>query len=99
MFFASSLRLFHGSVRENLYFLLKASKYIREIPSPRMLFQPLAWIAPSKMDFPPSWIMRAGSAFNWFPRPVQVGQAPKGLLKENIRGVSSSMEIPQSSQA
>ena len=32
--------------------------------------------APSKMDFSPSCTMRAGSAFNWFPRPVQVGQAP-----------------------
>ncbi len=40
-----------------------------------------------------------GSAFIWLPSPVQVGQAPKGLLKENIRGESSSMEMPQSSQA
>ena len=33
------------------------------------------------------------------PRPVQAGHAPKGLLNENIRGVSSSMDTPQSSQA
>ena len=99
MSFASRLRLSHGSVRENLYFLLRASKYIREMPSPRTLFQPLAQIAPSRMDLLPSGTMMAGSAFSWLPRPVQVGQAPKGLLKENIRGVSSSMEMPQSSQA
>ena len=72
--------------QENLYFLLRASKYIREMPSPRTLFQPLAQIAPSRMDLLPSGTMMAGSAFNWLPRPVQVGQAPKGLLKENIRG-------------
>ena len=30
---------------------------------------------------------------------MQVGQAPKGLLNENIRGVNSSMDTPQSSQA
>ena len=33
------------------------------------------------------------------PVPVQVGQAPYGLLNENMRGVNSSMEIPQSSHA
>ena len=33
------------------------------------------------------------------PSPVQAGQAPKGLLKENALGVISSNEIPQSTQA
>ena len=33
------------------------------------------------------------------PRPEQAGQAPKGELKENIRGASSSMLMPQSGQA
>ena len=99
MSFASLLRLSQGSVRENLYFLLRASKYIREMPSPRILFQPLAEMAPSSRDLLPSCTMRAGSAFSWLPSPMQVGQAPKGLLKENMRGVSSSMEMPQSSQA
>ena len=69
------------------------------MPSERMEAQPVAVMAPSRMDLLPSGMMRAGSAFNCRPRPVQVGQAPKGLLKENRRGVSSSMEIPQSSQA
>jgi len=29
------------------------------------------------------------------PSPVQVGQAPWGLLKEKLRGAGSSMEMPQ----
>lgn len=33
------------------------------------------------------------------PRPVQLGQAPIGLLKENILGSNSGREMPQSSQA
>ena len=69
------------------------------MPSERMEAQPLAVMAPSKIDFEPSGMMRAGSAFSCTPRPMQVGHAPKGLLKENRRGVSSSMETPQSSQA
>ena len=64
-----------------------------------MLFQPEAVMAPSRMDSFLLGMIRSGSTFSWEPRPVQVGQAPKGLLKENIRGESSSMEMPQSSQA
>ena len=64
-----------------------------------MLFHPEAVMAPSRMDRFLLGMMRSGSTFSWLPRPVQVGQAPKGLLKENIRGVSSSMDTPQSSQA
>ena len=56
-------------------------------------------MAPSKMDRLSSGMISAGSVFSCIPRPVQVGQAPKGLLKENIRGVNSSIEMPQSSQA
>ena len=37
--------------------------------------------------------------FMRIPRPLHAGQAPNGLLKENIRGASSSMETPQSGQA
>ena len=69
------------------------------MPSERMEFHPGATMAPSRMDRLSSGRMMAGSAFSCIPRPVQVGQAPKGLLKENIRGVSSSMLMPQSSQA
>ena len=97
--FTSSLSSSKGWDRENLYRLLSASKYIRLMPSERMEAQPLAVIAPSRIDFDPSGIMRAGSVFSCTPSPVQVGHAPKGLLNENSRGVSSSMEMPQSSQA
>ena len=83
----------------NLYFLARASKYIREMPSDLMLFQPEAVMAPSRMDRFLLGMIRSGSIFIWEPSPMQVGQAPKGLLKENIRGVSSSMDTPQSSQA
>ena len=69
------------------------------MPPPRMLLQPLAVMAPSKRDLLGSDTIRAGSTFSWLPRPVQVGQAPKGLLKENSLGASSSMLMPQSSQA
>ncbi len=88
-----------GSVSLNLYFFARASKYIREMPSDLMWFQPEAVMAPSRMDRERLGRMRSGSIFIWLPRPVQAGQAPKGLLKENIRGVSSSMDTPQSSQA
>ena len=97
--FTASLSSLYGWRRENWYFLLSASKYLRLTPSERMDAQPGAVIAPSRMDLLSSGTMRAGSAFSCTPSPVQVGQAPKGLLKENSRGVSSSMERPQSSQA
>ena len=79
--------------------MLRASKYIREIPSERMEFHPVATTAPSRMDLLSSGITSVGSTFSCMPSPVQVGQAPKGLLKENSRGASSSMDTPQSSQA
>ena len=40
-----------------------------------------------------------GSIDRSTPSPEQVGQAPKGLLKENIRGSSSGKEIPCSGHA
>ena len=88
-----------GSVSLKRYLAARASKYIREMPSDLILFQPEAVMAPSRMDRDLLGMMSSGSTFIWAPRPVQVGQAPKGLLKENIRGVSSSMDTPQSSQA
>ena len=93
------VRFFQGVVSLNLYFFARASKYIRLMPSPRMLFHPEHWIAPSRMALSGSGMMRSGSTFSWLPSPVQAGQAPKGLLKENILGASSSMDTPQSSQA
>ena len=92
-------RSFTGVVSLKPYCLASASKYMREMESPFTLFQPEAEMAPSRMERPGLGMMRAGSTLSWLPRPVQVGQAPKGLLKENMRGASSSMEMPQSSQA
>ena len=86
-------------VSEKRYFFASASKYIREMESSRTLFQPEAVIAPSSTEREGSGITSAGSIWSWTPRPPHFGQAPKGLLKENSRGVSSSMEMPQSSQA
>ena len=43
--------------------------------------------------------MRSGSTFCSKPRPPQVGQAPKGLLKENSRGSISGMVKPETGQA
>ena len=76
MSFTWSLSSRQGVVSLKRYFFARASKYIREMPSPRMLFQPAAWMAPSRMDLFSSGMMRAGSTFSWLPRPVQVGQAP-----------------------
>ena len=88
-----------GVVSLKPYFFPMASKYIRAMESVFTFCQPETAMAPSRMDSRGLGMMRAGSAFIWLPRPVQVGQAPKGELKENIRGASSSMDTPQSSQA
>ena len=47
--------------------------------------------APALMLRPLSGITRSGSITSWVPRPVQVGQAPWGELKENERGSRSSI--------
>ena len=67
--------------------------------SPLALPQPGACMPPSRMDKLGFLTISAGSARSCVPSPEQVGQAPKGLLNENILGASSSMEMPQSSQA
>ena len=96
---ASGERSWKGVVSWKPYCLPRASKYIRAMESPFTFCQPETAMAPSRMDKAGLGMTSWGSAFIWLPRPVQVGQAPKGLLKENIRGASSSMEMPQSSQA
>ena len=88
-----------GTVREKWYFWASASKYIRKMESVRALCHPEAWMAPSKMDLSLSGITRSASATSRKPKPVQLGQAPLGLLKENILGSSSVRLMPQSSQA
>jgi hypothetical protein len=46
-----------------------------------------------------SGITSSGSKNSVIPRPSQAGQAPKGLLKENRRGSTSSMVKPETGQA
>src|SRR5699024_120293 len=46
-----------------------------------------------------SGITASKSTSNFVPSPSHVGQAPKGLLNENRRGSSSSIEKPHSGQA
>ena len=58
------------------------------------MYQPLALMAPSRIERFLLGITMSGSTFMNVPSPVQVGQAPMGLLKENIRGSSSPMDTP-----
>ena len=76
MSLASSDSSSQGASREKRYFFDRASKYIREMPSDLMWFQPEAVMAPSRMDRERLGMMRSGSIFIWLPRPVQAGQAP-----------------------
>ena len=72
---------------------------MRAMLSSLVLLHPEAEIAPSAMEREGFGTTSAGSTCICTPSPPHSGQAPKGLLKENSRGVSSSMEMPQSSQA
>ena len=63
------------------------------------MYQPEALTAPCRMDRFSFGITSAGSTFIKVPSPVHFGQAPWGLLKENIRGSSSPTETPWSGQA
>src|SRR6185436_21027292 len=55
--------------------------------------------APLVSDFRGSGTTRSGSSSSRVPSPPHVGQAPYGLLNENIRGETSGKEIPQRTQA
>ena len=58
------------------------------------LFQPAALMAPWRILRSRFGTTSFGSILENTPNPVQCGHAPNGLLKENIRGVSSSTEMP-----
>ena len=62
------------------------------------ILQPRTTIAPSLILRDLSGIIRSSSNSILYPRPKQSGQAPNGLLKEKLRGSTSSMLIPQSGQ-
>ena len=55
--------------------------------------------APLARDFRGSGTTRSGSSSSRVPRPPHAGQAPYGLLKENIRGETSGNEMPQRTHA
>ena len=63
------------------------------------MFQPEAVSPPSIMLRFGFGMISSGSMSICTPSPVHFGHAPCGLLKENSLGVSSSMDMPQSSQA
>jgi len=52
-------------------------------------------MAPWLSDRLGSGTISSGSISICEPRPVQRGQAPCGELKENMRGSSSGIEVPQ----
>jgi len=52
-------------------------------------------IAPWLSDSDGSGTTSSGSISIWQPSPVQRGQAPCGELKENMRGSSSGIDVPQ----
>ncbi len=60
---------------------------------------PPAFSPPLFIESDLSGRIRSGSIFINTPRPVHFGHAPKGLLNENMRGVSSSTLMPCSGQA
>ena len=81
------------------YFWPIAAKYCAAIPLSSPVLKPIAVSAPSRRLSRSSGKIASLLIFMRIPRPLHAGQAPNGLLKENIRGASSSMETPQSGQA
>ena len=81
------------------YLSPSALKYWAAMPFSSPVLNPAAVSAPSRRLSRSSGKTASRVMTIRIPSPLQAGQAPKGLLKENIRGVSSSMEIPQSGQA
>ena len=78
----------------------------RATESIRLMYQPLeapervhGATAPSSRDRDLLGITRSGSTSNLYPRPVQSGQAPWGLLKLKVRGSISDRLIPHRTQA
>ncbi len=83
----------------NPYFFPIAPKYWAAMPLSSLALKPIRFIAPSRSVTRSSGKIASRLIRIRIPRPLQPGHAPYGLLKENIRGVSSSMETPQSGQA
>jgi len=94
LFKSSGFISFTGSSRLKEYFRATASRIEKEF---WLLIQPC--MAPPFIDLSLAGISKSGSISCLTPRPVQVGQAPKGLLKEKSRGASSGRLMLQSGQA
>src|SRR4030042_6752667 len=81
-----------GVFRSKRYCLDSASRTGHKKDSP-LFFH--GRIAPSFKESDEFGTTRSGSKKGFVPNPLQVGQAPWGLLKENIRGVISAKLNPQ----
>ena len=81
-----------GVFKSKRYCLASASRMGHKKDSP-LFFH--GRIAPSFKESDEFGTTRAGSKKDFVPNPPQVGQAPWGLLKENIRGVISAKLNPQ----
>ena len=95
-FLGSSL---YGVLRSTLCSAASASTIERYQPPSFSRLLKAATKHPSSTDLSLSATIRSGSIYCVNPSPLQVGQAPKGLLKENILGSSSSILMPCSGQA
>ena len=56
-------------------------------------------MAPSAIDSERSGMIRSGSISSLMPSPWHSGQAPCGVLNENVRGSISASVVPCSGQA
>ena len=88
-------RCLRGVSRENLKCRARDSNWLRY----QFALGLYGAIPPSLNERRGSGITRPGSNSSVMPRPEHSGHAPRGLLKENRRGCSSGMLIPQFGQA
>ena len=89
----SSGRFLIWVLREKPYFLAMASR-IRKVSE--SLYFPIGNIPPAFMDFDVSGIILSISILVMNPRPLHLGQAPCGELKEKVKGAGSGRESPVS---
>src|SRR6266487_4415548 len=86
----------HGISSENLWRLASTASVCRKYEVSRPAHGASAPSFNERAGFGTS---RSGSISSREPIPPHSGQAPYGLLKENMRGDTSGKEIPQSAHA
>src|SRR5947199_10098337 len=86
----------HGTSSENLWRLASTASVCRKYEVSRPAHGASAPSLSERAGFGTS---RSGSISSREPIPLHSGQAPYGLLNENIRGETSGNEIPHSAQA